>query len=113
MTVIRYLRTLVRNRRAWHRARRDYRALSSEGRGATLLFSVGIHPDDPEWAGIDGVTALKTTVPLTPRGKRYMAGVILGIETACIRAVLAANAEQGKKIVDLPAPTSSPPSEGV
>ncbi|MEU8378983.1 hypothetical protein [Streptosporangium sp. NPDC048865] len=102
MTVIRYIRTLVRDRMDWRRARRDYLALCEEGRGATLQFSVGIHPEDHEWTGINGVTALKTTVPLTPRGKRYMAGVIRDIETTCIWAVLDAAKRERLAVADEP-----------
>lgn len=91
--MIRRIRALFRDRLEWRRARRDYRALCDDGRAATLLFSVGIHPEDYEWTGINGVTSLKTTVPLTPRGKRYMAGVIRDIERTCIRAVFDANRE--------------------
>ncbi|GAA0853328.1 hypothetical protein ACFQVD_26710 [Streptosporangium amethystogenes subsp. fukuiense] len=86
--MIRPIRALVRNRLDWRRARRDYRALCQEGRPAHLVFSVAIHPDDDEWSGLNGITGLKATVPLTPRGKRYMAGVIRDIEKTCIRAVL-------------------------
>ncbi|MEU4410704.1 hypothetical protein AB0F88_39890 [Streptosporangium sp. NPDC023963] len=104
--MIRRIRTLVRDRLEWRRARRDYRALCDDGRAATLQFSVGIHPEDYEWTGIDGITALKTTVPLTPRGKRFMASVIGDIERSCIRAVLDANREAASA-----SPVSDAPGE--
>ncbi|MEU8040922.1 hypothetical protein [Streptosporangium sp. NPDC049078] len=88
---LRALQRFIADVRAWRQARRDYQALCDEGRAPRLEFSVGIHPDDYEWTGINGVTALKTTVPLTPRGKQYMAGVIHDIERTCIRAVLDTN----------------------
>lgn len=91
MNPIRSLRVAVRQAHAWRQARRDYQVLCDEGRAATLRFSVEIHPEDYEWTGLNGMTGLKTTVPLTPRGKRYMAGVVADIERTCIRAVLEAN----------------------
>jgi len=98
--MIRRIRALVRNRLEWRRARRDYRALCDDGRAAHLEFRVAIHADDDEWTGLNGLTSLKTVVPLTPRGKRYMAAVIRDIERTCIRAVLDANREATNKITN-------------
>ncbi|GIH95383.1 hypothetical protein ACFFMN_23910 [Planobispora siamensis] len=85
---LRALRRFVAAVRAWRQATRDYRALCDAGRAPTLQFSVQIHPESYEWTGLNGITGLKTTVPLTRDGKRYMAGVIRDIERTCIRAVL-------------------------
>ncbi|MEV0831468.1 MULTISPECIES: hypothetical protein [Streptosporangiaceae] len=98
--MIRRIRALVRNRLDWRQARRDYRALCDDGRAAHLEFRVAIHSEDYEWTGLNGLTSLKTVVPLTPRGKRYMAGVVRDIEKTCIRAVLDARREAANKIND-------------
>lgn len=86
------LRYAVRQIREWRQAKRDYRALCRENRAAHLQVSIAIHPDDDEWhGGMNGITGVKTTVPLTPAGKRYVRHILDDIEATCVRAVLDAN----------------------
>lgn len=85
------IRRIVRELGEWRRARRDYRVLCDEGRAAHLEVSIRIHSEDYEWIGLDGITGIKTTVPLTRAGKRYIRRIVRDIETTCVRAVLIAN----------------------
>ncbi|MEU4234896.1 hypothetical protein AB0F17_62375 [Nonomuraea sp. NPDC026600] len=63
---------------------------------------IRIHPEDDEWTGLDGVTGIKTVVPITPAGKRYVRRLLADIERACIRAVLAARQEETEvRITDI------------
>jgi hypothetical protein len=84
---IRSLAQLANQVREWRQAKRDYRALCDQGRAAQLQIDIRIHPDDYEWTGLDGITGIKTTIPLTRAGKRYVRRVINDIEASCVRAV--------------------------
>ncbi|MET8334405.1 hypothetical protein [Streptosporangium canum] len=97
MIRLRVIKRFITDARAWRQAKRDYRALCQEGRAAHLEFSVAIHADDYEWTGLKGITGLKTVVPITPQGKRYMARVISDIEKTCIRAVLDASRREAER----------------
>lgn len=90
------LRQAIRQLREWQQAKRDYRALCAEGRAAHIRVEIRIHPDDDEWTGLDGITGIKTTIPLTPAGKRYVHGILRKIEETCIRAVLKANRDAAR-----------------
>ncbi|MEV4287389.1 hypothetical protein AB0K40_17935 [Nonomuraea bangladeshensis] len=102
------LLVLARHVRAWRRARRDYRALCAEGRAPHVQVNIRIHPDDDEWTGLNGITGIATTVPLTPAGKRYVRGVLADIEATCVHAVLAAN-EAARRVESAP-PAPQPPA---
>ncbi|MCK2219730.1 hypothetical protein MF672_038935 [Actinomadura sp. ATCC 31491] len=93
------LRHAVRQLREWRQARRDYRALGAEGRAAHIRVDIRIHPGDDEWTGLDGVTGIKTTIPLTPAGKRYVKYVLADIERTCVRAVLKATRDAARAAV--------------
>lgn len=84
---IRRFRLFIRQAREWRQARRDYRALCDQGRAAHLQIDIRIHPDDYEWTGLDGITGIKTTIPLTRAGKRYVRRMVNDIEASCVRAV--------------------------
>lgn len=96
--LLRRARAVTRDVREWRRATRDYRALCREGRAAHVQFSVRLHPDDDEWTGLEknGVTGLKTVIPLTKAGRREALDTLTDIERTCIAAVLKANRDARK-----------------
>ncbi|NUW45573.1 hypothetical protein [Nonomuraea rhodomycinica] len=85
------IRCAIRRMLEWQQAKRDYRALCRQGRAPHVRFTVEIHPDDYEWTGLNGITGLKTTVPLTREGMRYIRRALGDIETTCIRGILEAS----------------------
>jgi hypothetical protein len=95
--VIRRVLHFVGQVREWRQAKRDYRALCAENRAAHIEVSIQIHPDDYEWTGLNGLTGLKTTIPLTPAGKRYVRHILDDIEATCVRAVRDAN-RKGREV---------------
>lgn len=92
-----WIRNLVRITRERRQAERDYRALCDEGRAPILCIDLHIHPDDPEWSELHGITGIKTTIPLTRGGRRYVASSVRTIRATCIRELIIINRQEAQR----------------
>ena len=90
-----FLRRLVADIREYRAARRDYYALCDEGRAPLVHVEIRLVTDrGDDWAGgVRGIHGVKTEIPLTRKGERYIARTARTIRESCIRQIRADQAE--------------------
>jgi hypothetical protein len=86
------IREAARARREWKQAVKAYREMCAHGAPPILHVEIRLIDDRyDDWHGMNarGIHGMKTTIPLTRNGERYVRGMVRELRQTCIRQVLA------------------------